>query len=86
MLITHTYTQEVIMSKTPYEIRLDLLCLAKDSLFQVYTNTRSSKEQEWYGKREVDPTTPYPEMPKAPTTEEIIAQATELNKFVSAGG
>lgn len=73
------------MSKTPYEIRLDLLRLAKDSLFEPYTYIRQSREQEFFAKREVDPNTPYPEMPTAPTSEDVIAEAKKLNEFVSKG-
>ena len=73
------------MSKTPYEIRLDLLRLARENLIEPYLNERNSKEQEFYAKREVDPNTPYPNMPKAPTTEDVIAEAKKLNEFVSKG-
>jgi hypothetical protein len=73
------------MSKTPYEIRLDLLRLAKENLFEPFTFERMNKEQEFYAKREVDPNTPYPEMPKAPTTEDVIAEAKKLNEFISKG-
>jgi len=73
------------MSKTPYEIRLDLLRLAKENLFEPYTFARLNKEQEFFAKREVDPNTPYPEMPTAPTTEDVIAEAKKLNEFVSKG-
>jgi hypothetical protein len=73
------------MSKTPYEIRLDLLRLAKDSLFEPFTFARLNKEQEFFAKREVDPNTPYPDMPAVPSTEDIIAEAKKLNEFVSKG-
>jgi hypothetical protein len=73
------------MSKTPYEIRLDLLRLAKENLFEPFTFERLNKEQEFFANREVDPNTPYPKMPKAPTTEDVIAEAKKLNEFISKG-
>jgi hypothetical protein len=73
------------MSKTPYEIRLDLLRLAKESLFEPYFYTRSNKELEWNAQRDANPNAPFPEMPTAPTSEDIIAEAKKLNEFVSRG-
>jgi hypothetical protein len=71
------------MSKSPYEIRLDLLRLAKETLYEPYFFQRSALEQQWSAKRDIDPNTPYPEMPTAPTTEDVIAEAEKLNSFVS---
>jgi hypothetical protein len=73
------------MSKTPYEIRLDLLKLAKESIFEPYFYSRSALENEWTAKRDMSPHTPYPKMPSPPTTEEIINEAKKLNEFVSNG-
>lgn len=71
------------MSKSPYEIRLDLLKLAKESLFEPYFFERSNLEQQWNAARDVNPHAPFPKMPAAPTTEDIIAEAKKLNEFVS---
>jgi len=73
------------MSKTPYEIRLDLLRLAKESLFEPYFYARSNKELEWNAQRDANPNAPFPEMPTAPTSEDIISEAKKLNEFVSKG-
>jgi hypothetical protein len=73
------------MSKTPYEIRLDLLRLAKESLFEPYFYARSNKELEWNAQRDANPYAPFPEMPSAPSTEDIIAEAKNLNEVVSKG-
>ena len=73
------------MSKTPYEIRLDLLRLAKESLFEPYFYARSNKELEWSAQRDVNPSAPFPVMPTAPTSEDIISEAKKLNEFVSKG-
>ena len=71
------------MSKSPYEIRLDLLRLAKESLFEPYFYERSNLEMQWNAARDVNPNAAFPTMPVAPTTEDIIAQAKKLNEFVS---
>lgn len=73
------------MSKTPYEIRLDLLRLAKESLFEPYYQERSALEQQWHATHAIEPGTPYPKMPSAPTSEDVIAEAKKLNEFVSRG-
>ena len=71
------------MSKSPYEIRLDLLRLAKESIFEPYFYERSNLEMQWNAARDVNPNAPFPPMPKAPTTEDIILEAKKLNEFVS---
>jgi hypothetical protein len=78
------------MSKTPYEIRLELLKLAKDSLFEPVYQKRQIIMDEYMAKREIypgqePPTTPvpFPTMPGFPDTDSIIAEAEKLNKFIS---
>ena len=73
------------MNKTPYEIRLDLLHLAKNSLFESIHTKRSILEMQWSANREFNPNEPFPEMPEFPRSEEIIAEAQKLNEFVSKG-
>jgi hypothetical protein len=58
--------------KTPYEIRLDLLELA-------YRIVRGQKEAECAAEA-VAPTAL---ITKAPTTDEVLAEAEKLNGFVS---
>jgi len=78
------------MSKTPYEIRLDLLKLAKESLFEPVFARREARIQEWHASREIYPNEtaprdlqPFPTLPDFPSTSEIVAKAEELNRFVS---
>jgi hypothetical protein len=81
------------MSKTPYEIRLELLKLAKDSLYEPVFQKRQNLMDEFMAKREVfvGMTGPTPEqlalkfpiMPDFPSTDTIIAEAEKLNNFVS---
>ena len=72
------------MSKTPYEIRLELLKLAKDSLWEPIYQKRQSMSDEYHAKltdanREH---LPFPTMPDFPSTTDIISKAEELKKFV----
>lgn len=81
------------MSKTPYEIRLELLKLAKDSLYDPVFQKRQNLMDEFMSKREVfvgvsGPTAeqlalPFPVMPDFPDTDTIIGVAEKLNQFVS---
>lgn len=79
------------MSKTPYEIRFDLLTLAKEILFEPVHNKRGDIRDEFFAKRETvpgaewSPKIPFPEMPDFPTSADIIAEAEKLNRFVSNG-
>ena len=59
------------VSKTPYEIRLELLQLA-----QVILNEKHKAA----GVRNAD------NQITAPTTEEVIAEADKMNSFISKGG
>jgi hypothetical protein len=73
------------MSKTPYEIRLELLKLANDILTTPVYQNRDALREEFHSKvtdhnrGEV----PFPALPSFPTTDSIIAEAERLNKFVS---
>jgi hypothetical protein len=73
------------MSKTPYEIRLELLKLAKESLFEPIYHKRDSLKDEFFSKQtdENKGTIPFPTLPDFPSTADIVAKAEELNKFVS---
>jgi hypothetical protein len=77
------------MSKTPYEIRLELLKLANEILCTPVFQNRESKLQEWHASREVyanevaprDPK-PFPTLPDFPSSTDIVAKAEELKRFV----
>ena len=73
---------------TPFEIRLELLKMAKDMLEQEYHGKREKLANEWNvlveNARHTGTATPsYPELPAFPTESEIIKKANELNGFVS---
>jgi len=64
-------------SKSPYEIRLDLLKLAYDILLQK-EKAKTVITESLSGSCKLENF-----MKNSPTTEEIIAEAEKLNKFVS---
>ena len=73
---------------TPFEIRLELLKMAKDMLEQEYHGKREKLHNEWNvqveNARHAGAATPvFPELPAFPTEAEIIKKASELNGFVS---
>jgi hypothetical protein len=72
------------MSKTPYEIRLELLHLAKEILQTPIHQTREAKINEYHSKL-TDAnrgTLPYPTLPEFPSSTDIVAKAEELKKFI----
>lgn len=82
------------MSLSPFEIRLQLLSMAKDLLTEDYHNQRNSMESSWMTKVDCMRQDPrisaellpeYPTMPKFPTEQEIIDKAKTLNDFISNG-
>lgn len=64
------------MSKTPYDIRTELLHLAERILSKQH-EARASAQTKEHGENLHLVTT-------SPTTEEIIAEAKKLNEFVSS--
>jgi ubiquinone biosynthesis protein COQ9 len=73
-----------------YEIRLELLKMAKDILMEdwyckrnaiesVYSQKRDISMAQEYNRYVVD----YPDIPEVPTSDNITALASKLNEFVS---
>jgi len=73
------------MSKSPYEIRLELLKLANEILVTPVHLRRDVLMQEWHAKCNSvqEKTIPLPELPSFPATSDVIAEAERLNQFVS---
>jgi len=72
------------MSKTPYEIRLELLHLAQSILQTPVFEKRNQLSDEYHSKL-TDAnrgTLPFPTMPDFPSSTDIISKAEELKKFV----
>jgi hypothetical protein len=77
------------MSKTPYEIRLELLKLANEILTTPVYNDRDAEMQKYRASRETYPgdleprePLPFPTLPAFPTADDIVKKAEELKKFV----
>jgi hypothetical protein len=73
------------MSKTPYEIRLELLTLAKEILQAPIYEKRSQLSDEYHSKL-TDAnrgSLPFPTMPDFPSTTAIVDEAEKLNGFIS---
>ena len=73
---------------TPFEIRLELLKMAKDMLSEEYYGKREVISNDWSTKVEVakhagQPAPDHPGFPAYPLETEIIAKAQVLNGFVS---
>jgi hypothetical protein len=73
---------------TPFEIRLELLRMAKDMLYDDYNAQRDKITQDWNVKCDSAKTkgeTPpeHPALPTIPSETDIINKAQTLNGFVS---
>jgi hypothetical protein len=73
---------------TPFEIRLELLKMAKELLLEDYTSNKERLINEWHVKVESaklnGQTIPdHPDFPTYPSETEIINKAQALNGFVS---
>lgn len=87
MLVFNTQTQ--IRRKTMsngYQIRLEILKLAKESMFERVYSSRQAKIDEFLNYKENDPSTKFPELDKFPTSDEVIKEAEKLYSFVTKVG
>ena len=83
------------MSKTPYELRYDLLAMAQSIITENLINERIRLENDWNTLRDVAISAAergaqysvpqFPEIPKI-NTDDVIALAKKLNDFVSNTG
>lgn len=73
-------------SKTPYEIRLELLKLAKDIIFEPIYNKRDALIQEFHASHDSDQNATFPTLPELPSTDQVIEEAEKLNEFISRQG
>jgi len=77
------------MSKTPFEIRLELLKMSKEMLEHNYHSQKELIMRSWDNDVEVARNNNYVHMPVCPTLPafpsevEIIAKAKLLNEFIS---
>lgn len=73
---------------TPFEIRLELLKMAKDMLVEEYYGKRDQLQEDWRIKVEVAKLNggaipDHPALPVYPSETDVINKAKELNGFVS---
>jgi hypothetical protein len=73
---------------TPFEIRLELLKMAKDMLSEEYLSKRESISNEWHSQVEVAKLNGgivpnHPGFPSYPSEQDVVKKAQELNGFVS---
>ena len=73
---------------TPFEIRLELLKMAKDMLSDDYYGKRESISNQYasqceYAKLNGQPVPDHPGFPPFPNESEIVIKANALNGFVS---
>lgn len=73
---------------TPFEIRLELLKMAKDLLLESYHSEKDRLQQEWHVKVDVaklngQAIPDHPAFPTYPSETDIINKAQSLNGFVS---
>jgi hypothetical protein len=83
------------MALTPFEIRLEVLKMAKELLVEEYHSQRSALEQEFFSKNDIEKNAmlqdkayvmpSYPKMPEFPTEKDIMRKAKHLNEFISKG-
>ena len=76
------------MSMTPYEIRLELLKMAKDMLTDDYHTKRDALNQQWHSQVDAakiagSASPDFPALPAFHTADEIVKKAEALNQFVS---
>lgn len=71
------------MSKTPYELRVELLKLANEICVTPIFQKRDALMQEYHSRLSQNQTVVFPALPDFPSTETIIAEAERLNSFVS---
>ena len=75
------------MAKTPYEVRLACLEMARDSLQQEHSEKKDAKVQMWENQvsrlKDDDALPEYPTLDAPPSVTAIVEKANELYAFVS---
>lgn len=77
-MVDKTHNMKLAATKTPYELRFDLLAMARDTLETEY----HSKMEEVRWAQEVGNRTVVSEMPRYPTREDIFQLAEQLKEFI----
>jgi hypothetical protein len=77
-------------NKTPFEIRLELIAIAKDMLERDHNTMVEAITHKWYQECDTartnnQPVPDMPDFPLFPSSKKILEKANELNEFVSNG-
>jgi len=81
-LNTQHTQKEIKMSKTPYEVRLEVLKMAQEQANAKFYNQWNNAAE----KARINENAQYlTEVPTFPTAEDILAEATKLKSFVDKG-
>lgn len=73
------------MSLNAYEIRHSILEEARTMLFDIWQEKCHFTRDNFFVQKEIDHMLIPPEMPPAPTFEQILELAQKMNSFVSNG-
>lgn len=65
-----------------YMIRLELLKLAKESLFERAHTLRQAKIDEFHATRENNISAGFPDLESMPTIDDVMKAADKLNEFI----
>jgi len=79
----HTETHKMDNNKNPYEIRLELLKMAKEMLCEAYYGERELIMREYDHNLDRGNSPTKPVLPEYPSEANVIAKATQLNAFIS---
>ncbi len=82
---THTHRRNIMQNKNAYEIRTEVLAMAKDLITDRFHSVRNNWEQSQDRHPETGQILSIEDAPLYPTSAEILAEAKALYAFVDAG-
>ena len=82
---THTHRRNIMQNKNAYEIRTEVLAMAKDLITDRFHSVRNTWEVTQDRHPETGQILSIEDAPLYPTSAEILAEAKALYAFVDAG-
>lgn len=82
---THTHRRNIMQNKNAYEIRTEVLAMAKDLITDRFHSVRNTWEVTQDRHPETGQILSIEDAPLYPTSAEILAEARALYAFVDAG-
>ena len=82
---THTHRRNIMQNKNAYEIRTEVLAMAKDLITDRFHTQRNNWEASQDRHPETGQILSIEDAPLYPTSAEILAEAKALYAFVDAG-